>query len=86
MINCFFYQKRRKRKSTDTSLLEQSCEIGLGTAVGSIFIFDVLIGEIKSHLVRTLESNFFHKSSVRLVYLFFPFQCRKMDMMTKSMM
>ena len=46
-----FYQKRRKRKATDTSLLEQSCEVGLGTAVGSVFIFDVLTGEIKTHLV-----------------------------------
>ena len=45
-----FRSKRRKRKSTDTSLLEQSCEIGLGTAVGSVFIFDVLTGEIKTHL------------------------------------
>ena len=49
----FLHQKRRKRKSTDTSLLEQSCEIGLGTTVGSIFIFDVLTGEIKTHLVSS---------------------------------
>lgn len=44
------FRSRRKRKSTDALLLEQSCEIGLGTAVGSVFIFDVLIGEIKCHL------------------------------------
>ncbi|XP_028392907.1 WD repeat-containing protein 43-like [Dendronephthya gigantea] len=42
--------KRRKRKSLDASLLEQTCEIGLGTVVGGIFIFDVLNGEIKQHL------------------------------------
>ena len=46
----YFFQKRRKRKS-DATLLEQTCEVGLGSASGSVFIFDVLVGEIKTHLV-----------------------------------
>lgn len=45
-----FRSKRRKRKSTDDTLLEQSFNIGLGTVAGTIFIFDVLSGEIKTSL------------------------------------
>lgn len=45
------YKKRKKRKSNEDTPSEQDgVAIGLGTAVGIIFIFDVLSGEIKTSL------------------------------------